>query len=94
MGELRKVLGIVSSYRDGYLGGRNVMDPNWVCSPIPTKTNVLTLGVMKANVAFITRPGKENWWQCSKKSELPNGFQGRIFKGKLRERVAGCVISS
>jgi len=29
-----------------------------------------------------------------KRPKLPKGFQGRDFKGKMKERVAGCLISS
>ena len=29
-----------------------------------------------------------------KRPELPEGFQGRVFKGKMKERVVGCMISS
>lgn len=29
-----------------------------------------------------------------KKPELPDGFQGRGFKGEVRERLTGCVTSS
>ena len=28
-----------------------------------------------------------------KRPELPDGFQGKVFRDRVRERVAGCVIS-
>ena len=27
-----------------------------------------------------------------KRRELPDGFQGKVFKDRVRERVAGCMI--
>ena len=27
------------------------------------------------------------------KTQPPSGFQGRVFKGKVKEIVAGCMIS-
>ena len=29
-----------------------------------------------------------------KRAKFPNGFQGKVFKDSVRERVVGCVISS
>ena len=48
---------------------------------------------MKESTVFIVGPSKENGQLMLKRSELPGGFQGRVFKGKMRERVAGCLIS-
>ena len=36
---------------------------------------------------------KQEWgWLMLKRWELPDGFQGKVFKDRVRERVAGCVI--
>ena len=39
-------------------------------------------------------PSKENGQVLLKRPELPDGFWGRAFKGKVREGVAGYLISS
>ena len=39
-------------------------------------------------------PNKKNGQLMLKRPELPDGFQGSVFKGKVRERVVGCGISS
>ena len=39
-------------------------------------------------------PSKENGQLMLKRPELPDGFWGRAFKGKVREGVAGYLISS
>ena len=44
--------------------------------------------------AFSVGPSKENRQLRLKRPKLPDGFQGRVFKDKVRERVAGCLISS
>ena len=33
--------------------------------------------------SFIARPHKEKGWLAFKKTQLPNGFQGEIFIGKI-----------
>ena len=38
-------------------------------------------------------PSKENGQLTLKRPELLEGFQGRVFKGKVRESIKGCVIS-
>ena len=49
-----------------------------------------------ASTAFIARyqEKKSKGWLMLKRPELPDGFQGRGFKCKVRERVTGNVISS
>ena len=39
-------------------------------------------------------PNKESQQLVLKRPKLLNGFQGKAFKDRVRERVAGCVISS
>jgi hypothetical protein len=39
-------------------------------------------------------PRKGNGWLILKRPALTNGFQGRVFKGKVREIVTGYAISS
>ena len=43
---------------------------------------------------FIARPNKEYELLMLKRPELINGFQGRVFKDRVRERVAECMITS
>ena len=42
---------------------------------------------------FIMRPSKEYWRLVLKRPELPDGFQGKVFRDRVRERVAGCATS-
>ena len=39
-------------------------------------------------------PSKESWQLVLKRPKHPDGFQGKVFKTRVREWVAGCVISS
>ena len=39
-------------------------------------------------------PSKENGQLMLKRSELPDGFQGRVFKDRVRERVVGVCSAS
>ena len=48
---------------------------------------------MKESAEFIAGPSKEYGWLILRRLELPNGFQGRVFKDKVREKVIGCLIS-
>ena len=43
-------------------------------------------GVMES-VAFIAKPGKKSRWLMLERLELSDGFQGRVLKEKMRERV-------
>ena len=49
---------------------------------------------MKESIAFIAGPSKENGKLMLKRTEFLDGFQGRVFKDSVRERVAVCMISS
>ena len=42
---------------------------------------------------FIAKPSKEYEWLMHERPELSNGFQGRVCKDKVRERVTGYVVS-
>ena len=39
---------------------------------------------------FIAEPSKENGWFMLKRSEIADGFQGRVFKGKIWGE--GCTV--
>ena len=74
------------------------MLPNqtWVCSAAHSKAHLLTpsCGEGKCSVywrAYKTR-GPGTW--CSEGPNSPKGFQGKIFKDSVWERVAGYVIRS
>ena len=72
------------------------MLPNqtWVCSPVLSKANLLTSGCGEGKYSVYCRePSKENVQLMLQRPELPDGFQGRGFKGSVREGAAGCVIS-
>lgn len=58
------------------------------------KTNLLTSVVVRKVQHYCRTPSRENGWLMLKRPKLPKGFQGRDFKGKLKERVAECLISS
>jgi len=47
--------------------------------------------VLKESEALIGRPHKEYGLLMLKR--LSDEFQGRVFKGQVRERIAGYVIS-
>ena len=49
---------------------------------------------MKESTVFIAGPSKENGQLILKRPEPPDGFQERLFKDSVRERVTGCMISS
>lgn len=57
------------------------------------KTNLRTSVVVRKVQHYCRTPSRENGWLMLKRPKLPKGFQGRDFKGKLKERVAegeGC----
>ena len=50
--------------------------------------------VMKESTAFIAGPSKENGQLVVKRPKLPSDFWQRVSKGKVKESVSGCLISS
>ena len=66
----------------------------WVCSLECNKANLLTPGCGEGKYNLYCRaPSTEKGQLKLKGPELPNGFQERDFKGTVRERTAGCMIS-
>ena len=49
--------------------------------------------MVKEGAVFIARPSKENRQLVLKRPRVLDRFQGRVFKGKVKEKVTGCVIS-
>ena len=49
---------------------------------------------MKGSAVFIAGPSKEFGQLMLKRPEISDGFQGKVSKDRVRERVAGCMISS
>ena len=49
---------------------------------------------MKESAAFTAGPSKESRQLVLRRPELADGFQGNVFKDRVRERVVGYVISS
>ena len=63
--------------------------------PVHSKASVLTLDCGEGKYSVYCKvPSVENGQLRLKRLELSPGFWGRVFKSKLRERVAGCLISS
>lgn len=46
-----------------------------------------------AEKGLMQGPNKTYGWLILKRPKHPGKFQRRVFKGKLKERVTGCVIS-
>ena len=70
----------------------------WVHLPVHSKANLLAPGCGEGKYRVYCKapnigPTKEKGQLLNKRPELPDGFQGRVFKGKVRERVAGYLIS-
>ena len=66
----------------------------WVCSLECNKANLLTPGWGEGKYNLYCRvPSKAKGQLKLKGPELPNGFQGKNFKGSVRERTVGCMIS-
>ena len=59
-----------------------------VC-PCTVKPNLLTQGGGKGKCGVYCRPSEGS--KQLKRLELPTGFQGKVSKGRLRERVAGSI---
>ena len=56
-----------------------------------SKTNLLTPGCGEGKYSVYCRvPSKENKQLVLKRPELPNGFQGRVFKSNIRG--VGCRV--
>jgi len=69
-------------------------DQTWVHLPTHSKTNLLTLGCDGGKCSIYCRaPSKESRQLELKRPELPVGFQGEVFKDRVREGSLGCVIS-
>ena len=67
----------------------------WVCLPVCSKVNPLTPGCGEGRYSIYCRaPSKKNGQFMSKRPNPAHSFQGRSFKGSLREGAAGHVISS
>ena len=66
----------------------------WVYSPACSKADCWYQVVVKGSAAFIAGTKQGVWAANIQKAWTPNGFQGTVFKDRVRKRVAGCVISS
>ena len=59
-----------------------------------SKANLLTPGCGEGMYSICCRvPSKENEQLMLKRPELPDDFQARGFKGRVREGAAVCMIS-
>lgn len=61
------------------------LNKTWVCLSVCSKANLLTLVVLKESAVFVARPNKEYGQLIFNSPELSDGFQGKVFKGKVRE---------
>ena len=67
----------------------------WLSSPVHSKANLLTLSCSKGNHSVNCRaPSKENGQLIFKRSELPDGFQGKSFKGNVKAGASGHMTCS
>ena len=64
------------------------------CRPVYWQANLLTLGRGEGKCSVYCRPTKEFRQLVFKRPKLLEGFQGKVFKDRVREGVMGCVISS
>ena len=78
----RWILNTLSEARDGT---HNLVVPSRIRFRFST-TETPNCKVLKV------RPSKENWQLMLKRPELLDGFQGGVFKGKVKEKVAGYLI--
>ena len=62
--------------------------------PARSKASLLTCSCCEGKCSIYFRaPSKEYRWLMLKRPELPGGFQGKVFEDRVRERIAGCIIS-
>ena len=68
----------------------------WVRLPVHSTANLLTGFAVKEREAFIAgRQARSPGQLVLKRSELPKGLQGKVFKDRVREGSCGvCEISS
>ena len=63
--------------------------------PYPVKPVYWHQVTVKESAAIYCRvPSQESRQLVLRRPELSNGFQGKVFKDRMRGRVAGCMISS
>ena len=71
-----------------------LLNQAWVLSPEHSKANLLTLSGVEGKYSVYCRaPSKENRHLMLKRPKLSDGFQGRVLKDRMGERVVVCVIS-
>ena len=69
-------------------------DQTWVHLPTHSKAKLLTRGSDERKHSIYCRaPRKESQQLELKRPELLDGFQGEVFKDRVREGSLGCVIS-
>ena len=66
----------------------------WIYSLTHSKANLLTPGGDEGKYSLYLQDTKQGVWVAhGQKPQLPDGFQGRIFKDSVRESVTECVVS-
>lgn len=71
-----------------------VTEPNWsLLRPSGGQADLLTQATGEDR-GFITGAKPGVWVAEAQRPERPQGFQGKVFKDKVREQVAGCVSST
>lgn len=70
-----------------------VVEPTvtWLTHSEAKQTRTLELGAEKG---LLQEPSKEDSWFVLRGPKLPDGFQARVLKTVLEERVVGCGVSS
>ena len=61
-----------------------VFEPKFMC-PAHSEAKQTKTSEFRAEKGLLQGPYKENRWFMLKRPELPDGFQGSIFKDKVRE---------
>lgn len=67
-----------------------VIEPKFVCS-MQSKARKNEASEFRAEEGLLQGLSKENRQVMLKRSELPSNFQGRVFKGNIGLRAAGCM---
>ena len=71
-----------------------LLSQTWVCFPTHSKANLLIPGCGEGKCSIYCRaPRKESRQLAFKRPKLPEGFQEKVFKDRVREAGCGYVIS-
>ena len=66
----------------------------WVCSPARSKAHLLTPRCGEGKCSVCCRTNQEVQAANAQKAQTPHGFQGKVFKDRVRERELWSVRSA